>query len=139
LVDKPLMANVLADLALESEAATVSAIWLAGLFDAVASGNERAAALRRVATPVLKYWICKRAPVHAVESLECLGGAGFVEESGMPRVFRQSPLNGIWEGSGNVICLDVLRAMGRNPEAVEVLIDELSATAGSDRRYDEAL
>src|SRR3954452_9056755 len=133
LVDQPLMANVLADLAVESEAATIGAIWLAGLFDRAGAGDERAVALRRIATPVLKYWTCKRAPVHAVESLECLGGAGYVEESGMPRVFRQSPLNGIWEGSGNVICLDVLRAMGRNPEAVEVLFDELGTTTGDDR------
>jgi putative acyl-CoA dehydrogenase len=141
LVDKPLMANVLADLAIESEAATTSAIWLAGLFDAAGrqQPDERAVALRRIATPVLKYWTCKRAPVHAVEALECLGGAGFVEESGMPRVFRQSPLNGIWEGSGNVICLDVLRAMGRNPEGIEVLLDEMTSTTGADRRLDEAV
>jgi putative acyl-CoA dehydrogenase len=141
LVDKPLMANVLADLAVESEAATTSAIWLAGLFDAAGrpQPDERAVALRRIATPVLKYWTCKRAPVHAVEALECLGGAGFVEESGMPRLFRQSPLNGIWEGSGNVICLDVLRAMGRNPEGIEVLVDEITSTTGADRRLDEAV
>ncbi|MBI2706630.1 MAG: acyl-CoA dehydrogenase family protein [Actinobacteria bacterium] len=141
LVDKPLMANVLADLAVESEAATTSAIWLAALFDRAGRDepDERAVALRRIATPVLKYWACKRAPVHAAEALECLGGAGYVEESGLPRLFRQSPVNGVWEGSGNVICLDVLRAMARNPEAIEVLFDELASTAGLDRRLDHAI
>jgi putative acyl-CoA dehydrogenase len=101
--------------------------------------DPHAAALRRVATPVLKYWTCKRAPVHAVEALECLGGAGYVEESGLPRLFRQSPLNGIWEGSGNVICLDVLRVMGRSPESLEVLLDELTGSTGHDPRLDAAL
>jgi putative acyl-CoA dehydrogenase len=140
LVDKPLMKNVLADLAVEAEAATISSIWLAGLFEgADAQADEHAAALRRVATPVLKYWTCKRAPVHAVEALECLGGAGYVEESGLPRLFRQSPLNGIWEGSGNVICLDVLRVMGRSPESVEILLAELAGAAGHDPRLDAAL
>ena len=140
LVDKPLMRNVLADLAVEAEAATVSSMWLAGLFEAAdAQGDAHATALRRVATPVLKYWTCKRAPVHAGEALECLGGAGYVEESGLPRLFRQSPLNGIWEGSGNVICLDVLRVMGRSPESVEVLVDELAGASGLDPRLDAAL
>ena len=95
--------------------------------------------MRRVATPVIKYWTCKRAPVHAVEALECLGGAGYVEESGLPRLFRQSSLNGIWEGSGNVICLDVLRVMARNPESVEVLLGELAGATGHDPRLDAAL
>jgi putative acyl-CoA dehydrogenase len=140
LADKPLMRNVLADLAVEAEAATISSIWLAGLFEAAdAQADPRATALRRVATPVLKYWTCKRAPVHAVEALECLGGAGYVEESGLPRLLRQSPLNGIWEGSGNVICLDVLRVMGRSPESVEVLLDELSGATGHDPHLDAAL
>jgi putative acyl-CoA dehydrogenase len=140
LVDKPLMRNVLADLAVEAEAATISSIWLAGLFEgADARADPHAAALRRVATPVIKYWTCKRAPVHAVEALECLGGAGYVEESGLPRLFRQSPLNGIWEGSGNVICLDVLRVMARSPESVEVLLGELAGATGHDPRLDAAL
>jgi putative acyl-CoA dehydrogenase len=134
------MGNVLADLAIESEAATTTVMWLADLFDAEGhERDERAAALQRLSLPVVKYWTCKRAPVHAAEALECLGGAGFIEESGLPRLFRQSPLNGIWEGSGNVICLDVLRAMARNPESVEVLFDELNEAAGADRRLADAV
>jgi putative acyl-CoA dehydrogenase len=125
LAEQPLMRNVLADLAIESEAATLTVMWLAGLFD---DDDERARLVQRLALPIVKYWTCKRAPVHAVEALECLGGAGYVEESGMPRLFRQSPLNGIWEGSGNVICLDVLRAMARSPESVDALVDELDAS-----------
>ncbi|MEZ5383096.1 MAG: acyl-CoA dehydrogenase family protein [Microthrixaceae bacterium] len=125
LVGQPLMQAVLADLALESEAATTSAMWLAGLFDASSRGDAHAALLARLATPVLKYWICKRAPAHSAEALECLGGVGYVEETGLPRLFRQSPLNGVWEGSGNVICLDVLRAMARSPEATEALLGEI--------------
>ena len=129
LVDHPLMSCVLADLALESEAATTSAMWLAGLFDAAARGDDHARLIARLATPVLKYWICKRAPVHAAEALECFGGNGFVEESPMPRLFRQSPLNGVWEGSGNVICLDVLRSMERSPESTAALLAELRPAA----------
>jgi putative acyl-CoA dehydrogenase len=139
LVDKPLMANVLADLAVESEAATVSAIWLAALFDRARAGDEEAIALRRLATPVLKYWTCKRAPVHSAEAMECLGGAGFVEESGLPCLYRQAPVNGIWEGSGNVICLDVLRAIARNPDSLDVLFNQLRSVAGADHRLDEAV
>jgi putative acyl-CoA dehydrogenase len=138
LADKPLMRNVLADLAIESEAATTTVMWLADLFDA-GPDDARAAALQRLALPIVKYWTCKRAPVFAAEALECLGGAGYVEESGLPRLFRQSPLNGIWEGSGNVICLDVLRAMARNPESVDVLFDELRSAAGHDQRVDDAI
>ena len=107
LIDQPLMRNVLADLCVESEAATVSAMRLARSYDEVAAGEEEAIEFRRLANPVLKYWLCKRAPAHAVECLECLGGNGYVEESGMPRLFRESPLASIWEGSGNVQCLDV--------------------------------
>jgi putative acyl-CoA dehydrogenase len=132
------MQNVLADLAIESEAATITVMWLADLFDAP-EDDERAAALQRLALPVVKYWTCKRAPAHAAEALECLGGNGYVEESGMPRLFRQSPLNGIWEGSGNVICLDVLRAMARSPESVEILLDELRAGTGANRHLDDAV
>ena len=86
-----------------------------------------------------KYWICKRNAGHSAEALECLGGSGYVEDSGMPRLFRQSPLNGVWEGSGNVICLDVLRAMRREPESTEAFLGELGAASGADLRYDSAL
>jgi putative acyl-CoA dehydrogenase len=136
LIEQPLMGNVLADLAIESEAATVSSIWLARQFDQAHAGDEQAASVRRLATPVLKYWICKRAPAHAVEALECLGGNGYVEESGMPRLFRESPLMSIWEGSGNVQALDVLRAMVKSPEAVEAFFAEVEQASGSDARLD---
>jgi putative acyl-CoA dehydrogenase len=134
LIDQPLMQNVLADLAVESEAATVSSMRLARAFDEAAAGDETAIEFRRVATPVLKYWICKRAPSHAVEALECLGGNGYVEESGMPRLFRESPLQSIWEGSGNVQCLDLLRAMARNPRGLEVLLAEIDDGAAAEPR-----
>ena len=136
LIDQPLMANVLADLAVESEAATVSALWLARQFDEAHAGDERARLVRRIATPVLKYWICKRAPAHAVECLECFGGNGFVEESGMPRLFRESPLSSIWEGSGNVQALDVLRAMVKSPAATEAFADEVGAPAAGEPRLE---
>jgi putative acyl-CoA dehydrogenase len=139
LVEQPLMQNVLADLAVESEAATLSALWLARTFDEAHAGDEAADLRRRLATPVLKYWICKRGPSHAVESLECLGGNGYVEESGMPRLYRESPLASIWEGSGNVQCLDVLRAMARSPNATEAFLGEVAEARGADRRLDEAI
>jgi putative acyl-CoA dehydrogenase len=139
LVDQPLMQNVLADLSVESEAATISALRLARAFDEAHAGNEQAMELRRLATPVLKYWICKRAPSHAVEALECLGGNGFVEESGMPRLYRESPLASIWEGSGNVQCLDVLRAMARNPAAVQAFFAEVQEAGGAEPRLDAAV
>jgi putative acyl-CoA dehydrogenase len=135
LVDQPLMTAVLADLAVESEAATAVAMRLARAYDEGAGE----AGLRRLATAVAKYWVCKRHPVAVVEALECLGGNGYVEESIMPRLFRESPLNGIWEGSGNVICLDVLRAMARNPESVEAYMAELATAAGGDHRLDAAI
>jgi putative acyl-CoA dehydrogenase len=138
LVEQPLMRNVLADLAVESEAATVSALWLARAFDEAHAGSERAVELRRLATPVLKYWTCKRAPVHAVEALECLGGNGYVEESGMPRLYRESPLASIWEGSGNVQCLDVLRAMAKNPASVETFFAEVDEARGANPYLDSA-
>jgi putative acyl-CoA dehydrogenase len=137
LVDQPLMRNVLADLAIESEAATITALRLARAFDESHAGDEGAKELRRLATPVAKYWTCKRAPSHAVEALECFGGNGYVEESGMPRLYRESPLASIWEGSGNVQCLDVLRAMARNPTAVEAFAAEVGEGAVADRRLDE--
>ena len=135
---QPLMANVLADLCIESEAATALAIRLAATFDAAPTdpGEEL---LQRLLTPVAKYWTCKRAPVHAAEALECLGGLGYVEESDMPRIFRQSPVNGVWEGSGNVMCLDALRAMIRSPESTEAFMVELDLAAGADRRLDAAI
>jgi putative acyl-CoA dehydrogenase len=138
LVEQPLMRNVLADLAVESEAATISALWLARAFDEAHAGSERAVELRRLATPVLKYWTCKRAPVHAVEALECLGGNGYVEESGMPRLYRESPLASIWEGSGNVQCLDVLRAMVKNPASVETFFAEIDEARGANAHLDTA-
>ena len=139
LIDQPLMRNVLADLCVESEAATVSAMRLARAYDESIAGDVEAQDLKRVANAVLKYWICKRAPSHAVECLECFGGNGFVEESGMPRLYRESPLNSIWEGSGSVIALDVIRAATRAPASVAALQAELAKTAGADRALDAAV
>jgi putative acyl-CoA dehydrogenase len=132
LIDHALMGNVLADLAIESEAATVTMARLARAYDeAQADGAARRFA--RLATAVCKYWLCKRAPVHAAEALECFGGNGYVEESMMPRLYREAPLNGIWEGSGNVICLDVLRAMQKDPESVQLFFDECLQARGEPR------
>ncbi len=138
LIAWPLMGSVLADLILESEAATTLAIRLAGAADRAARGDAAEAALLRVALPAAKHWVCKRAPQHAAEALECLGGNGYVEESGMPRLYRDSPLNSIWEGSGNVTALDLLRALRREPAAADALAAELALAAGGDRRLDEA-
>jgi putative acyl-CoA dehydrogenase len=134
LAEQPLMRNVLADLAIESEAATISALRLARAYDEAIAGDEDAAQLKRVANAVLKYWICKRAVMHAGEALECLGGNGYVEESGMPRLFRESPLNSIWEGSGNVQCLDVLRAMVKSPTSLEAFFAEVEEGAVAEPR-----
>jgi putative acyl-CoA dehydrogenase len=134
---QPAMAAVLADLTIESEAATVAALRLARSFD-LANQDEHERLLQRLVTPVLKYWTCKRAPQHAAEALECLGGAGYVEESGLPRLFRQSPLNGVWEGSGNVIALDVLRALAKAPESLDAYWNEVAPAAGADARLDDA-
>jgi putative acyl-CoA dehydrogenase len=120
LAEQPLMLNVLADLCVESEAATIGALRLARAFD---EGDE----FRRVATAVLKYWVCKRTPAVVGEALECLGGNGFVEDSGLPRLYRESPLNAIWEGSSNVQCLDVLRALRREPASTDGFLAELEA------------
>ena len=139
LVDQPLMRNVLADLALESEAATALMMRLAGAVDRSNAGDEAETAFRRLGVAVGKFWVTKRQPAHAAEALECLGGNGYVEESGMPRLFRDSPLNSIWEGSGNVAALDVLRAMGRSPESVEAFLGELNAAVGVDDHYDTAV
>jgi putative acyl-CoA dehydrogenase len=130
LVDQPAMVNVLADLALESEAATVTALRLARAYD------EGDTIFRRFATAVAKYWVCKRATPHAAEALECLGGNGYVEESPMPRLLRDAPLNGIWEGSGNVIALDVLRALAREPGGLEAFRAECELARGADARLD---
>jgi putative acyl-CoA dehydrogenase len=167
LIEQPLMRNVLADLCLESEAATALAMRLARAYDEAEgagaflsagdtgergqasggadasrpgqAGDETEAQLfKRVATAVGKYWACKRAPNHAFESLECLGGNGYVEESGMPRLYREAPLASIWEGSGNVMCLDVLRALARSPGALEAFLAEVDLARGADRRLDDA-
>jgi len=135
LIDQPLMRNVLADLAIESQAATLMAIRLARSFDARQS-DERERGFARIATAISKYWLCKRAPVHVGEALECLGGNGYVEESIMPRLYREAPLYSIWEGSGNVIGLDILRAIAKEPAAVEAIIHELRQGTGADHRLD---
>ncbi|MFB4314610.1 acyl-CoA dehydrogenase family protein [Actinomadura sp. 21ATH] len=139
LIDRPLMRNVLADLAIESEAATTLMLRLAGATDRSVRGDAAETAFKRLGLAVGKYWVCKRWPAHAAESLECLGGNGYVEESGMPRLFRESPLNSIWEGSGNVAALDVLRAMLKEPGSVEALFDEIGLAAGADPRLDAAI
>jgi putative acyl-CoA dehydrogenase len=166
LIEQPLMRNVLADLCVESEAATMLAMRLARAYDEdmaptgpasppgspspsgplspsgshAGSGEPSDAQLfKRLATAVSKYWVCKRAPNHAFESLECLGGNGYVEESGMPRLYREAPLTSIWEGSGNVMSLDVLRALVRTPRSLDVFMHELEQARGADRRFDAHL
>src|ERR1700721_333706 len=136
LIDQPLMRNVLADLAVEAEAATIVAMRMAGATDNALRGDEKETLLRRVGLAASKYGVCKRATPHAAEALECLGGNGYVEESGMPRLYREAPLMGIWEGSGNVSALDTLRAMATRPECVEVLFGELAKSTGQDARRD---
>jgi putative acyl-CoA dehydrogenase len=146
LIDQPLMRNVLADLCLESEATTALAMRLARAYDEgredVVYGSHPgedtsdAQLFKRLATAVGKYWTCKRAPNHAFESLECLGGAGYVEESGMPRLYREAPLASIWEGSGNVMSLDVLRALRSSPRSLEVFLAEVEQARGADARLD---
>ncbi|MFD6415496.1 acyl-CoA dehydrogenase family protein [Streptomyces sp. NPDC060194] len=138
LIDQPLMRNVLADLALESEAATTLALRLAGAADRAVRGDDGERALLRLATAVGKYWVCKRQPVAVAEALECLGGNGYDEASGMPRLYRDAPLNGIWEGSGNVNALDMLRALAREPHSLQAFRAEVDAAAGADRRLDAA-
>jgi putative acyl-CoA dehydrogenase len=137
LSEQPLMVNVLADLAVESEATTVLMMRLAGAFDRASDPEQ--AAFKRLALAVAKYWTCKRAIAVVSEALECHGGNGYVEESIMPRLYREAPLNSIWEGSGNVNALDVLRAMAREPEAVTAFIDEVEQARGSDPRLDDAV
>ena len=136
LVDQPAMRNVLADLAIESEAATVTAMRVARSYD---EPDDAERAFRRFATAVAKYWVSKRAAAHAAEALECLGGNGFVEESGLPLLYRDAPLNSIWEGSGNVAALDVLRAIVKEPEGLPAFLDECELAAGADGRLDAHL
>ncbi|MFF3686377.1 acyl-CoA dehydrogenase family protein [Streptomyces sp. NPDC002187] len=136
LIDKPLMRNVLADLALESEAATTLALRLAAAYDA---GTEQEQAFLRIAVPAAKYWVTKRCTPVVTEALECLGGNGYVEESGMPRLLREAPLNSIWEGSGNVQALDVLRALQREPAALNAYLTEVGRARGADHRLDRAI
>jgi putative acyl-CoA dehydrogenase len=138
LAEQPLMQNVLADLALESEAATVLFARLARACDRAAAGDAHEARLKRIGTAFGKYWVCKRAPGHVAEALECLGGNGYVEESIMPRLYREAPLNSIWEGSGNVNALDVLRAMSKEPGVLDSYFTEVGAAAGADARLDAA-
>ncbi len=136
LIDQPLMRNVLADLALESEAATTLGLRLAAAYDA---GTDEERAFLRLAVPIAKYWVTKRCTPMVAEALECLGGNGYVEESGMPRLLRESPLNSIWEGSGNVQALDVLRALQREPQALNAFLREIGRARGADHRLDAAV
>jgi putative acyl-CoA dehydrogenase len=147
LIDQPLMRNVLADLCVESEASTMLAMRLARAYDEAhedveiggAQNDSDAQLFKRLATAVGKFWTCKRAPNHAFESLECLGGAGYVEESGMPRLYREAPLASIWEGSGNVMSLDVLRALTRSPRSLEVFLAEVEQASGANARLDASV
>ena len=135
LIDQPLMRAVLADLAIESEAATILMMRLARAYDR----REQEGGFRRLGTAIAKYWVCKRAAPMVAEALECLGGNGYVEESVLPRLYREAPLNSIWEGSGNVICLDVLRALQKEPQARDAVVTELRLARGADRRLDAAI
>ena len=137
LAEQPLMRNVLADLALECETAVLLSLRLARAFDQLA--DESATLLRRVLTPVVKYWVCKRAPAVCAEAMEVLGGNGYVEDGPIARRFRESPLNSIWEGSGNIMCLDVRRALAREPRTREALEELLTPARGGDPRYDRYL
>ncbi|MFB7241394.1 DNA alkylation response protein [Streptomyces populi] len=138
LIDQPLMRNVIADLALESEAATTLALRLAGAADRARRGDDQERAFLRLATAVGKYWVCKRQPAAVAEALECLGGNGYDEASGMPRLYREAPLNSIWEGSGNVTALDMLRALTREPDSLEAFRAEIETATGADHRFDAA-
>lgn len=137
LVDQPLMQNVLADLTLETEAALQLMMRVAAAYDTPTNEHERL--FKRIGSAIAKYWICKRTPMHVAESLECLGGNGYVESGPMARLFRESPLLGIWEGSGNVICLDVLRAIAKEPDCIEALISELERSSSANHHLDRAM
>jgi len=138
LVDKPLMLNVLADLEIETELATLMMMRVAGAFDR-GPLDEHEAMVKRILTPVAKYWVSKRCSEVVREAIECLGGNGYVEDSIMPRLYRESPVNAIWEGSGNVIALDLVRAIAREPGTVDALQKELEAAKGVDHRLDVAI
>ncbi len=137
LIDQPLMIQVLADLALDVEAATALAFRLARSFDN--PSDEKEAAFKRLMTPVIKYWVCKIAPAFAYEAMECLGGNGYVEEGMLARLYREVPVNAIWEGSGNVMCLDVLRVLQHAPESTEIVLQEIAPSAQDDKRFEAAL
>jgi putative acyl-CoA dehydrogenase len=138
LIDQPLMRNVLADLALEVESASALVMRLARAFDRSAQ-DQAEQGFARLATAIAKYWVCKRAPSAIAEALECLGGNGYIEESILPRLYREAPVNSIWEGAGNVVCLDVLRALAREPEGLEAVLAELQGARGADLRLDARL
>jgi putative acyl-CoA dehydrogenase len=137
LIDQPIMANVLADLSIEAQAAT----WLTFRFVAALDReqNESERLLGRIGAPIAKYWACKRTPAVVAEALECQGGNAFVEDNPMARLYREAPLNSLWEGSGNVMCLDLLRSIAQEPGALPLLIDEISEARGADRRFDAFL
>jgi putative acyl-CoA dehydrogenase len=137
LIDQPLMAQALADMALDAEAATALAFRLARAFDGGEDASE--AAYRRLMTPVTKYWVCKTAPALVGEAMECMGGNGYVEEGGFPLLYREVPVNAIWEGSGNVMCLDVLRVIEKEPEAVERVVSELEDASRGEARLESAV
>jgi len=139
LIDQPLMRNVLADLALESEAATTLMLRLARACDEAAAGDTQAVAFKRIGVALGKYWVCKRGPVCVGEALECLGGNGYVEESMLPRLYREAPLNSLWEGSGNVNCLDVLRALAKEPATLAAYLAEVTSAQGSNADLDAAI
>ncbi len=138
LIDQPLMRNVLADLAVEAEAATTLMTRLAAATDRAKNGDEAEDRFQRLTLAVAKYWLCKRWPAHIAEALECLGGNGYAEESGMPMLYREAPVLSIWEGTGNVAALDVLRAMAKQPETVAAFLAEIDKAAGADRNLDAA-
>ncbi|NQZ11702.1 MAG: DNA alkylation response protein, partial [Algicola sp.] len=138
LSEQPLMQNVLADLVIESEAALAFSMRIAGALDN-SQNNEQDKLLVRLGTAVGKYWICKRAPGHAYEAMECIGGAGVMEDCIMPRLFRESPVNSIWEGSGNVQCLDMMRAIGKNPATLEAFMAEVAQAKGVNVQLDRAI
>ncbi|CAF1962996.1 unnamed protein product [Rotaria magnacalcarata] len=144
LIDQPLMKQVLVDLLLESEAATTLVMHLATLYDStynniLSNNTKEINALARIASALAKFWICKRTPETTYEALECLGGAGFVEESILPRIYREAPVNSIWEGSGNVICLDILRSLKKSPEVLHAYLSFMNQTKGSNKYLDAAL
>jgi putative acyl-CoA dehydrogenase len=136
LVDQPLMTAVLADLAIESEAATALALRLARAFDA--GDDETETLFRRLMTSAAKFWVCKRGPELAAEAMEVLGGNGYIEEGPLARLYREMPVNSIWEGSGNIMCLDVLRALGRSQRTGELIVEELSRVRGRNDAFDRA-